>query len=191
MVAAPLERLHPGSAQFWVELLPWLVAAVAGSWLAFRSPPGGRAGWFLVAAICLVIVADKAVDVLQPVTQLGRQLVAMLDPETRLRGPRVLLRVALLGGLFLAGCLGFLLVLRRDQDLHKAKLLAIAGLVAVMGYLGARLLPAVAQSLTPWMEWTVQGGCWLCVIGGELLSLRRGSAPPVQRRRSSAWLREQ
>ena len=96
---------------------------------------------------CLVIVLDKAVDLQLIAMTVGKSLVHSIDPEMTHKGTRQSGRAALLGTLFVGGCIGLWMLVRSDRHLDRAKVLSLAGLVGVMAYLGARLVPAVSRAL--------------------------------------------
>lgn len=159
--------------QYWAELIPWIVPTILGAVLTRRSPRGERLTWGMVTAVCAVILVDKAVDLVTPLTEFGRWVVQLADPETRFRTQNLYMRVLLLGSLFLSGCLGLCVLLRMDRSVHTPKWISLSGIVLLMAYMAARLVPAIGQHIDDAREWIVQGTAWAIVIIGILLGFRK------------------
>ena len=161
-------------AQLIFEVLLWGLPGLAALTLGLRHPVDRRAAWLVAALACAVIALDKGVDLVTPVTNLGRDWVAELSAELRSGGSNQLGRAALLAVLFLGGCLALYLLTRLDRAIDGPKRLTLIGLVGVMGYMGGRLLPVLRESFgNPVVTWGVELTCWAAVVGGELWGRRR------------------
>jgi hypothetical protein len=150
----------------WGEVVLWAVPGLGACARFATGTRGRRAAWVVVAGACLVIMADKGLDMQTVLYHRGQEWVQRLDPELRLRGPHAWMRWALLGALVTGGTLGLVLLVRRDQALAGGKLLALAGLVAVMGYLGARLVPGLRHHLDGAVGLSIEFACWLIIAVG-------------------------
>lgn len=160
----------PGNAV--LEVLLWAPPALLALRRARSAPPGERRTWAVVAAACVVIVLDKTVDLQAFAMAAGRHLVHAYAPDLAAHGGRPLARAALLGAFFVAGCAGMFALVRGDRRLERRKLLALAGLVGVMAYLGARLVPAVGQRLGPAGGAAIELACCALVWTGLVLPQR-------------------
>lgn len=150
----------------WFEIALWALPTLLACARGMSAGKGLRAGWFVIALACSVVVLDKAVDLQIALHQLGQELVVRIDPRHRLKGPHAWMRVVLLGGLFLVAAAGLLLAVRRDHDLHAGKRIALAGLVGVLGYVGARLVPAIGKRLGEPTTWVIEISLWLVILVG-------------------------
>jgi hypothetical protein len=162
-------------ARLWVEVGFWAVPAAGALARFLRGEHGRRLCWLLVCAGCLVITLDKAFDIQVPVHHLGQRLVHDLDPVHRMRGEHLWMRWLLLGGGFLVGTGGLVFVASRDRALDGGKRMSLLGLVLVLGYLGCRMLPQVAQRIEGRTELVIEGVCWILTAAGIVLGDRRTS----------------
>ena len=151
---------------FWFEIVLWAVPTFLALARGVSAGKGVRAGWFVVALACAAVVVDKTVDLQIVLHHAGQDLVARIDPRHRMKGPHAWMRIALLGGLFLIGSAGLFFTVRRDHDLHAGKRIALGGLVGVMGYVGARLVPAVGRRLSESTAWVIEISLWLVILWG-------------------------
>ena len=174
MIALPFAAATEAPA--WLEVSAWSVPALAGLVLFARGRRHERSTWAVVGAACLVIAADKGLDLQIRVYRAGQAIVGWLDPATRLRGRNLPWRLALLGGLFAAGTVALVLLLRGDRRIGAAKKLSLAGLLGVMAYLGLRLLPGGHRVFAPPIGWGVEAALWLAVVGGLILGAAGGQA---------------
>lgn len=163
-----------------VEAACWALPALAASAVFLRSPRGGRASWAVVAGACAAIVADKLVDLQIRLYRLGKELVAGADPELRLRGEHLWLRLLLLGGLFVAGAFALRFGARLDRRPGRGKRVALAGLVLVLAFLGARLVPALKPHFAPPRDVVLEGLTWLVVVAGVLVGWSEAARPPPE-----------
>ena len=163
----PLGLLGPeAGARLWGEALVWSLPAIGALARFVRAPRGGRLGWLVIAAACAVVVLDKAIDVQTVLHHAGQDLVRAVDPEHRMRGPNAWMRWLLLGGGFLLATGLMVWVAVRDRDLTGGKRLSLVGLVMVLGYLGARLLPAVKARVEGGAGLAVEAVCWVVIVAG-------------------------
>lgn len=163
----------------WVEIALWAVPAAGGLARFLRGERGRRLGWGIVSAACLLILADKVLDVQTLVHHMGQRLVHALDPVQRMRGEHLWMRWLLLGGGFLLGASGLVFVASRDRALRGGKRMSLLGLVLVLGYLGCRMLPQMKERLAGRPELVIEGVCWVLIVGGIVRGERRdrGRAP--------------
>ena len=154
----------------------WILPLLGALALFRAGRPGQRLTWLVIACACGAVVLDKGCNLQEIVHQTGQDVVRVLDPEHRLRGPHLWWRYLLLGGLALAGVLGLVLLMRLDRSLDLPKALCALGLVTVIVYLGARLVPALHDRLQQPLGWVIEGGSLLLILGGELLGWRRISS---------------
>ena len=152
----------------------WAVPAVLALRAGLRSPRGARTVWWIVAAACTIITTDKAFDLQIHAHQLGQALVKAIAPGLTHDGGRPWARVALLGALFLIGCGALYGLVRSDRSIDGSKRLSLLGLVLVMAYLGARLVPRLRDWWTPALGMVVEGTCWLLVVAGPIRASRLG-----------------
>jgi hypothetical protein len=157
-----------------VEGALWGALLVFAVVLLRRAPPGARWAWGLIAAGLALIVIDKAFDLHAVGHAFGRWIATALDPDNQLRGPNAIYRnVALATGLVGAGAI-VVVLLRRDSDVGRAKLLCFCGLGVVGALLAARLAPGVEVFLADWLTKAIELCAWVLVSCGEWL----GARPP-------------
>lgn len=158
-----------------LEVLLWGVPAVLAMRLVRTLPPDHRRSWIVIAAACAVIVLDKVVDLQMAMMTAGRALVRRLAPGMRRGGSDHLGRAALLAALLVVACVALWALVRADRHFGPAKATALAGLVGVMGFLGARLVPSLAGPLgTGGLGWVVELVCCALVWTGILAARARG-----------------
>ena len=163
---------HESGWVYGLEIVFWMIPTLLALHLLRRSPKGTRMGWLIVGAACGAIVLDKAFDILSVVHQTGQSVVRMVDPDTRLRGENAIYRYLLLGALFGIGASGLVWSIRRDRDRGAGKVVAFVGLIGVLGYLAARLVPRFRDTLAPPSGWIVEGVCYATIVFGLLLGVR-------------------
>ena len=156
-----------------LEAALWSVPALVsiGAWL--RGTRGLRFTWLIVAAACGVIVLDKLVDLHAYLHDAGSQIAWTLDPDNGLRGDMLVVRLALLGGLFVAAVVGLWMFVRLDRARTAPKWTALGGLVLIFGLLGARLVPALRDLLGGASGKLPEAVAWLLVVLGCLRGLAR------------------
>jgi hypothetical protein len=152
-----------------LEVLIWGVPAVLAARLATHLPPGHGRTWIIVAVSCAVIVLDKLIDLQMAAMSLGRPVVRRLAPEMTMGGPDRLGRTVLLGILVLLATGALWLLVRADRHWNRPKVQALAGLVGVMTFLGARLIPTFSSALgSHGLGWAIELGCCALVWKGIL-----------------------
>lgn len=156
----------------------WAVPALLAIRAGLRAPRGERSVWWIIASGSFVITTDKAIDLHGIVFGLGKGLIHTYAPGMRANGGRPLARLSLLGGLFAAGCGALYLLVRSDRAIGGPKRVSLLGLVLVMGYLGARLSPGLRDLITPSVGLVIEAVCWLLVVAGVAMGLRRPAEGP-------------
>jgi hypothetical protein len=161
-----------------LEVVLWAVPG-ALAWGAARRETQARGAWLLVAAACVFICADKALDLHGAVLGLLRDATRAAAPELRAhgsaQGTRTLLLV--LGGLG-AGA-GLWLLARRLGRGTGAVRLSLAGLSVVVALLAARLTgPGKILEQRPALGIAVQLLGWSLVCAGPLRSRAGGPSTP-------------
>ena len=161
-----------------VEVLLWAIPGLLAlrAALAARSsgPRGAARAWWLVVAVCLLICADKAVDLNAVLMDQVRELAREYAPELRAHGASQGLRVALLGAgaLVAGGVLWFLVGGRAGID--RPRLLAFFGLLLIVAFLAARLTgPGRMLEENDWIAWPVQLVALASICRGALLAAGR------------------
>ncbi|MEO6596453.1 MAG: hypothetical protein ABIP94_17010 [Planctomycetota bacterium] len=169
----------------WLEAVLWGATGCVAATLARRAAPGARVGWWIVVAGTVVIVLDKIVDLHAYLHALGLSITTAIDPELKLRGAHALYRDVALGVFFLAGVgvLGWLV--RRDEQVGRAKLLCYAGFLVVLGLVVVRLVPSVQDHLPDLLLKLIEVVAWSLVVAGECLGWKR---PQVARVRPDGFL---
>lgn len=143
----------------------WSVLAVAAAALLVRQR-APRGLWWLVAAACIVVAIDKAVDLQTRVFEGGKvALGAVLDGlgigAARRAAKALALAVVTVGAI--ASLVWFV---RRDRAIDRSKLLAVAGLALVLALVGVRILPGMAWLADPRAGWAVEAvACALVACG--------------------------
>ena len=152
-----------------LEVLIWGVPLVLAIRLLRALPRDHRRTWLVVAAACAVIVLDKLVDLQMVAVTVGRGLVHRFAPELTSHGPDRWGRAALLATLLVLGCGALWALVRGDRHWSRPKATALLGLVGVMAFLGARLLPVFAGPLGGnGVGWAVELICCALVWTGIL-----------------------
>jgi len=149
-----------------LEAAFWLVPAVGAAWLFWSGGKRERASWGLVSAACAVIVTDKLVDLQTWLLRSAKASLRGLDPEQRMRGEHLWMRVLLLGSLMAAGVVGLWLWARLDRARTWPKRAALAGLALVVLFLGMRLFPRFNDWTGHPRDLVVEAAAWLLVAGG-------------------------
>jgi len=161
------------SPKLWVIFLAWLVPGLVAITLWRRRPRGSRAAWLLVAGCCLVITADKVIDLQMQFYGIGRGVLHFasdhwLDDEARLP-----LRIGAIGVCLAAGIGALWVLVRRDRRIDRAKGLALAGIAWIVIYVGARLVPGMERYLEHPVDWIAEGLGLLLVWSGTMLGRLR------------------
>lgn len=163
---------HESGLLYAVEILLWSVPTLLACALVQRYPAGTRIAWAILGAACLCIVLDKAFDILSVVHKTGQKIVDVVDPDTRMRGEHLIYRYLLLGGLLGGGSVGLVYCLRRDGDRSRGKVIALTGLVLVLVYIAARLVPGLKDHLAPPTGWAIEGACYAIILWGLVIGWR-------------------
>jgi hypothetical protein len=169
---------HESGLVYATEIALWTTPTLLAFTLACRFPKGTRIAWVILGTACLAIVLDKALDLLSVAHKTGQQLVKAVDPETRMRDGNLVYRFLLLGGLFVASSLGLVFCLRRDRDRSRGKVLAFVGLLLVLAYIAARMIPGLKERLLPPTGWIVEAVSYALILLGLIYGWRH---PPEDR----------
>lgn len=134
---------------------------------------GARGLWWVVAAGVLAIAVDKLVDLQSRLYQLARMVRNALDGPVDLHTHRDGLKAAaLVAVLVLVGCAALWLA-RRDRDLDRAKLLALAGLLVVGGLVTLRLVPGLGWLADERASWACEALAVALLAAGLVAARRR------------------
>lgn len=154
----------------------WTALTVGAFVTRGRQPRDARGSWTLVAGFCALVVADKLFDLQTLVYAAGKAALRLLDPAYADEAHRVRVQLVLLPLVTLAALLLAWWLVRRDQNLDRAKVLALAALAGVVAYVGLRLVPGLRGLLAPPCGWWVEWGCCVLLATGEWLGCRRRHA---------------
>ncbi len=163
-----LPRPEHGS-RLAISILLWVLPALGASLRYLRGERGARLGWLVVAAAIWLVVADKAWDLQTLLYRGAQEMVHRVDPQLRMRGPHAWMRWCLLGGGFLLSAALLWWGARADRQLTGGKRLSLLGLVAILAYLGARLLPRVKAHLDGGAEDWIELAIWVVIAVGIAL----------------------
>lgn len=145
--------------------LAWTALAVAAVALVARHR-GPRGLWWLVAAACVVVAVDKAVDLQTHVFATGKAAARAALAALGLDGARKPVKAALLLAGTLAALAAFAWLLRRDRAIDAPKRLACAGLALVVALVGLRFAPGMGWLADVRASWAVEAvACGLVAIG--------------------------
>jgi hypothetical protein len=154
----------------WLNLGLWVIPFLLAVRLSLRAPPGRRAAWFVVAICCGGICADKVVDLQMILFSDGKSVFkALAEAHPVLQENKRWIKMGLLGFLFLAGVGGTLFLIRRDEDLSPPKWMGLGGLILVMAFVAARLMPGLRGHVASWIGMVSEGVALVLVTIGLLL----------------------
>lgn len=152
-----------------LEVLIWSVPLVLAIRLLCALPRDHRRTWIVVAVACAVIVLDELVDLQFPAMTVGRALVHRSAPEMTRSGADSWGRAALLATLLILGTGALWALVRGERYWTRPKATALVGLVGVMGFLAARLVPSLGGALGGGgVGWVVELTCCALVWAGIL-----------------------
>jgi len=158
------------NASEWLNLGLWVVPFLLAVRLSLSAPPGRRAAWFVVALYCGGICADKVVDLQMILFSDGKSVFkALADAFPVLQENKRGIKLGLLGFLLLAGVGGTLFLIRKDEGLSPPKWMSLCGLILVMAFVAARLMPGLRGDVASWIGMVVEGAALLLVTIGLLL----------------------
>ncbi|MBN2490477.1 MAG: hypothetical protein JXQ29_06475 [Planctomycetes bacterium] len=160
--------------ELWAIFGVWLVPGLLAAVLWRRSRPGSRAAWLLVAAGCLVFSADKLLDLQVQFYRVAHRLLRTAVECGLGDGARLPLRIVVLGSGLAVVLVVFRVFVRQDRQIDWPKGLAVGGVVWIVVYVGARLVPAVANLITPEAHRIAEGTGLLLAWSGTVIGWLRG-----------------
>jgi len=178
--------LRSAEDPFWVDAasaLLWLATAILSVHVVRAHPRGQRASWVVVSGFSILVVLDKAFDLqmlalevaLAVRDQLGAD--AAVQEQFDLREHAKLVKAAVLVAATALGLGVALWLARRDRGMDRNRVIALFGVLGVIGYVGLRMVPGVASRLSDVAGWGIEFACWLCVTLGLARGLRSARAP--------------
>lgn len=158
-----------------VEAVLWALPGWLAARLALRLPAERRRTWMVVAAACAVVVLDKVLDLQMLAVRHGKSLVHAIDDLVGDRRHRTVVRIAVLSVLAAAGTGALWWGVRGDRHRDGPKRLALLGLLGVLLFLGARLVPGLKErARSAVLAESVELACCGLVWCGVLLGRARG-----------------
>jgi len=177
--------LRSAEDPFWVDAvsaLLWLATAILSVYVVRAYPRGLRASWVLVSGFSILVVLDKAFDLqmlalevaLAVRDELGAD--AAVQEQFDLREHGKLIKAAVLVAATGLGLGVALWLARRDRGMDRNRVVALLGVLGVIGYVGLRMVPGVSSRLSDPAGWAIEFACWLCVTIGLVRGLRAARA---------------
>lgn len=168
----------------WVDTtsaLLWLATAILSVQVVRAHPRGVRASWVLVCGFSILVVLDKAFDLQMMALEFAKLVrdVLLGDPQLQqslqfdLRGHRNELKAGVLLAATAIGLGAVVWFVRRDRGMDRNRVLALLGVLGVIGYVGLRMVPRVAERISPLGGYGIEVASWLCVTLGLALGLRK------------------
>lgn len=143
----------------------WTLLALAAVLLVLRlRRPRGL--WPALAALCVVIAVDKAVDLQTPAFAAAREAARALLGALGLAGARGVVKAALLLGATIVALGVVAVVLRRSPRATRGERLALAAFAAVAALVGLRFVPGLGWLADPRVGWACEAlACGLLIAG--------------------------
>lgn len=143
----------------------WTLLALAAVRLVarLRAP---RGLWPALAALCVVIAVDKAIDLQTPAFAAAREAARALLGALGLADARRAVKAALLVGATLVALGAAIVVLRRSPRATRGERFALAGFAVVAALVGLRFVPGLGWLADPRIGWACEAvACGLLVVG--------------------------
>lgn len=148
-----------------VMQVAWTALAVAAVALAakLRRP---RGLWPALAALCVVIAVDKAVDLQTPAYALARETARAALAAIGLADARRAVKAALLVAGTLVALAALVVLLRRSPRATRGERFAVAAFALVAALVGLRFVPGLGWLADPRLGWACEAvACGLLATG--------------------------
>lgn len=148
-----------------VMQVAWTALAIAAVALAarLRAP---RGLWPALAALCVVVAVDKAVDLQTPIFAAAREAARALLAAVGLADARRALKATLLVGGTLVALGVVAVVVRRSPRASRGERPALAAFAVVAALVGLRFVPGLGWLADPRLGWACEAvACGLLVAG--------------------------
>lgn len=179
--------LRSAEDPFWVDAvsaLLWLATAILSVHVVRAYPRGLRTSWVVVSGFSILVVLDKAFDLQMLALEVALMVRDALsaDPAVQeqlsfdLREHAKAVKAVVLVAATALGLGTALWLARRDRGMDRNRVIALLGVLGVIGYVGLRMVPGVASRLGEVAGWAIEFACWLCVTTGLARGLRAARA---------------